>query len=56
MGSEYSDVRYDSIYDESGVDIYTKADIRYPHGFATVKQELELRQKVSLLYQERKGI
>lgn len=55
MGSEYSDVRYDSIYDESGVDIYTKADIRYPHGFATVKTGVGVKTEGQLVVSGTKG-
>lgn len=55
MGSEYEKVSFDSIYDASGVDIYTKADIRYSKGFATVKTGVGVKTEGQLVVSGTKG-
>ena len=55
MGSDYERVSFDSIYDESGVDIYTKADIRYPEGFATVKTGVGVKTEGQLVVSGTEG-
>lgn len=55
MGNGYEEVRFDSIYDKAGVDIYTKADIRYPKGFATVKTGVGVKTEGQLVVSGTKG-
>lgn len=37
FGTDYEEVRIDSVYGEGGIDRYTKAHFRYPGGLATAK-------------------
>ncbi len=37
FGTSYQSVHIQSIYDENGIDIYTKIDLMYPQGLATAK-------------------
>ena len=49
MGENYETVRFDSVCDNRGVDIYTKADIRYKDGFATVKTGVGVKTEGQLV-------
>ncbi len=49
MGTEYKDVRFDSILAENGIDIYTKANFIFQNGFATSKTGLGIKSDGQLL-------
>ncbi len=49
LGIEYQDVQIDSIYDENGVDIYTKIQLRYPNGMATAKMGVGVKSEGNLV-------
>ena len=55
MGKDYSSVSFDSIYDDNGVDLYTKVNIRYPKGFATVKTGVGVKTEGQLVVSGTKG-
>lgn len=55
MGKDYLSVNIDSLYDNNGVDIFTKADIRYPEGFATVKTGVGVKTEGQLVVSGTKG-
>lgn len=55
MGKDYGDVSFDSIYDDNGVDLYTKVNIRYPKGFATVKTGVGVKTEGQLVVSGTKG-
>ena len=55
MGQAYENVTYDSIYDDKGIDIYTKANIRYKNGFATVKTGVGVKTEGQLVVSGTKG-
>lgn len=55
MGQNYESVSYDSIYDDKGVDIYTRANIRYKNGFATVKTGVGVKTEGQLVVSGTKG-
>lgn len=55
MGKDYTSVTFDSIYDSNGVDLYTKADIRYDNGFATVKTGVGVKTEGQLVVSGTKG-
>lgn len=49
LGTEYTDVQIDSILDESGVDLYTKIQLRYPNGLATAKMGVGVKSEGDLV-------
>lgn len=49
MGTNYKDVRFDSILDENGVDMYTKASFVYDHGLALSKSGVGVKSEGQLL-------
>lgn len=55
MGKDYTSATFDSIYDGNGVDLYTKADIRYDNGFATVKTGVGVKTEGQLVVSGTKG-
>lgn len=55
MGKDYGAVSFDSIYDDNGVDLYTKVNIRYPKGFATVKTGVGVKTEGQLVVSGTKG-
>lgn len=55
MGKDYTDVSFDSIYDDNGVDLYTKVNIRYPKGFAAVKTGVGVKTEGQLVVSGTKG-
>ena len=55
MGKDYGSVSFDSIYDDNGVDLYTKVNIRYPKGFATVKTGVGVKTEGQLVVSGTKG-
>lgn len=49
LGNEYEDVSFKSIRAVNGADIYTKAQLTYPNGMATVKTGLGVKSEGQLL-------
>ena len=55
MGCDWTDVRFAAIDDERGVDIYTKAFVTYPNGFATGTCGLAVKSEGELVVAGTKG-
>ncbi|MEF9917341.1 MAG: Gfo/Idh/MocA family oxidoreductase [Lachnospiraceae bacterium] len=55
MGSNYEEVRFDSILSENGIDIYTKASFTYPDGMALSKSGLGVKSEGQLLISGTQG-
>lgn len=55
LGKDYKSVNIDSINDENGVDIYTKANIRYESAMATVKTGVAVKTEGQLVVSGTKG-
>ena len=55
MGTNYKEVRFDSIKDENGIDLYTKASFVYDHGMALSKSGVGVKSEGQLLISEQKG-
>lgn len=55
MGTNYEDVRFDSILDENGVDLYTKASFKYKNGFAMSKSGVGVKSEGQLIVAGTKG-
>lgn len=55
FGGQYQDLRFSSIKDENGIDIYTKAYFTYPNGFACAKTGLGVKSEGQLLISGTKG-
>ena len=49
FGVNYSEVRFDSIKDENGIDLFTKAYLRYPNGMATATCGLGVKSEGQLI-------
>ena len=49
MGTNYKEVRFDSIKDENGIDLYTKASFVYDHGMALSKSGVGVKSEGQLL-------
>ncbi|MGN6714466.1 Gfo/Idh/MocA family oxidoreductase [Anaerocolumna jejuensis] len=49
MGTNYNEVRFDSILDENGVDIYTKASFIYKNGMALSKSGVGVKSEGQLV-------
>lgn len=49
MGTEYQDVTFDSIHDDKGVDLFTKASISYERGFASATCGLGVKAEGRLM-------
>lgn len=49
LGTEYTDVQIDSILDESGVDLYSKIQLKYPNGLATAKMGVGVKSEGDLV-------
>ncbi len=49
LGTEYTDVQIESILDESGVDLYSKIQLRYPNGLATAKMGVGVKSEGDLV-------
>lgn len=49
LGTNYKEVRFDSIYDDNGLDIYTKITLIYENGFATGKTGLGVKSEGQLV-------
>lgn len=55
LGVNYEKVDFESFYDDNGVDIYTKVNIRYPKGFATIKTGVGVKSEGQLVVSGTKG-
>ncbi len=55
MGADYKDVRFDSILDENGIDLYTKASFRYDNGMAMSKSGVGVKSEGQLLISGTRG-
>lgn len=55
LGTQYKEVRIDSLVDESGVDIYTKIQLRYDDKLATAKMGVGVKSEGQLVISGTKG-
>ncbi len=55
LGTDYEEIRIDSIFDERGVDIYTKIQLVYPQGMATAKCGVGVKSEGQLVVAGTKG-
>ncbi len=55
FGEKYESIRFDSFTNKKGIDIYTKAYIRYKNGMATSKTGLGVKSEGQLLISGTKG-
>jgi len=55
MGTNYKEVRFDSLKDGNGLDLYTKTSFVYDRGFATMKNGLGVKSEGQLIIAGTKG-
>lgn len=55
MGTDYDTIRFDSIKDDHGLDLYTKTNFVYDRGFATMKNGLGVKSEGQLIIAGTKG-
>ncbi len=55
FGKEFSEIRFDTIHDEKGLDIFTRACFRFPTGIATATCGLGVKSEGRLLIAGTKG-
>lgn len=55
LGTDYKDVKFHSIYDENGVDIYTKIELLYEDAMATAKCGVGIKSEGQLVIAGSKG-
>ena len=55
FGRDYEDIRFESIKNNEGIDIYTKAHLRYPNGLATATCGLGVKSEGKLLISGTEG-
>ena len=55
MGTRYKEVRFDSILDENGLDLYTKASFLYEKGMALSKSGVGVKSEGQLVIAGTKG-
>ncbi len=55
MGTDYEEVRFDSILAENGIDLYTKASFRFKNGFGLSKSGVGVKSEGQLLIAGTKG-
>ena len=55
MGTEYKEIRFDSICDKNGIDLYTKAYLSYENGMALSKSGVAVKSEGQLLISGTKG-
>ena len=55
LGANYKSVHFNSIYDENGVDIYTKLQLEYENGMATCKTGVKVKSEGQLVIAGTKG-
>lgn len=49
LGTNYKDIRFESVVDEHGIDIYTKAYLKYDNSLATAKVGLGVKSEGQLI-------
>ncbi|MCL2633252.1 MAG: Gfo/Idh/MocA family oxidoreductase [Oscillospiraceae bacterium] len=49
LGKDYEDLRFDSFTDKNGIDIYTKAHLKYKDSIATIKVGLGVKSEGQLI-------
>jgi glycerol-3-phosphate cytidylyltransferase len=55
FGVDYADLRFDSVLNEKGLDLFTRATLRYPYGLATATCGLGVKSEGRLLIAGTKG-
>ena len=55
MGSDYKEIRIDSIHGEKGIDLYTKIQLVYDQGMATAKMGVGVKSEGQLVIAGTKG-
>ncbi|MBR4027699.1 MAG: Gfo/Idh/MocA family oxidoreductase, partial [Lachnospiraceae bacterium] len=55
LGTDYKDIHIDSLYDENGVDIYTKIQLKYDNRLATAKMGVGVKSEGQLVIAGTKG-
>ena len=55
MGANYKEVRFDSIFDENGIDLYTKASFIYDNGMALSKSGVGVKSEGQLVVAGTRG-
>lgn len=55
MGTDYEEIRFDSILAENGIDLYTKASFKYKNGFALSKSGVGVKSEGQLIIAGTKG-
>lgn len=55
FGTKYEDIRFDSINNEDGLDVFTRATMTFPHGMATLTCGLGVKSEGRLLIAGTKG-
>lgn len=55
MGTNYEEVRFDSILADNGIDLYTKASFRYKNGFALSKSGVGVKSEGQLIIAGTRG-
>lgn len=55
LGTEFKDVRFETIRGENGIDLYTKAYFQYKNAFATAKTGLGVKSEGQLIISGTKG-
>lgn len=55
MGTQYKNLRFESVKGDNGLDVYTKAYFEYENGFATAKTGLGVKSDGQLLISGTKG-
>ena len=55
LGTDYQEVRFDSILADNGIDLYTKASFKYQDGFALSKTGLGVKSEGQLIIAGTKG-
>lgn len=55
MGTDYEEVRFDSVMAENGIDLYTKASFKYKNGFALSKSGVGVKSEGQLVIAGTKG-
>lgn len=55
MGTNYEEVRFDSVLEDNGIDSYTKASFRYKNGFALSKSGVGVKSEGQLIIAGTRG-
>ena len=55
LGGDFENIRFESFFDDNGVDIYTKAHFKYADSFATVKVGVGVKSEGQLIISGSKG-